>query len=170
MPRVKLVEIINRTTEPLMGMWDGVPEVIAPGYRREVFKNEKSGEPETRIVPAGVDGKPLSVTVEYYAAEAYKRQHPLMGSADPYSVDARDTDYLLGVEAWGDDIESLEQSDSDELLDRSRMADDRQNVKRVSLVGRKSVQMSVLADRQRKHNRRVAALANPHGMRINHED
>jgi hypothetical protein len=47
-------------------------------------------------------------------AEAIKRQNPLMGSQ---GSEIYETIYLCGIEEYGDDISSLEQSTSKELMD-----------------------------------------------------
>lgn len=51
-------------------------------------------------------------------AYKFKAQHPVMGSQDPYTLEMQ---YLLGVEDEGDPITPIEQSDSIELLDRSKL-------------------------------------------------
>lgn len=152
MARRRLVEIVNRTTEPLDVMYDGTPDVIPPGYK--IVPGEKEGE--TKAVGAGERGEPLTFTCDYFAAEAYKRQHPRMGTQDPFSVDARDTDYLLGVEEWGDDISHLEQSDADELIDRTALPDHRQNAEVVP-VGRSGKSRAVRNKRAQKEARKARA-------------
>lgn len=150
MARRKLVEIVNRTTEPLDVMYDGTPDVIPAGYRRE---GEGDG---AKVVGAGENGEPLTFTCDYFAAEAYKRQHPRMGTQNPHSVDARDTEYLLGVEAWGDEIDHLEQSDADELLDRTQLPDNRQNAEVVP-VGRSGKVRAAKDKRTQKEARKARA-------------
>jgi hypothetical protein len=182
MARTRLVQIVNRTTGPLDCMFDGVPEVIPAGYKRALVpKLNANGDAIVKdgqavmveeIVGAGRDGEPLEHTVEFSAAEAYIRQHPIMGTADPASVDARDTDYLLGVEAWGHDIDHQEQSNSRELIDRSLLPDDRQNIKFVNVRGkRRDVSPGAITSRKIKENKRRAALVdprltNPNGIRV----
>ncbi len=128
--RIRLVQIVNRTTDYLDCMFDGVPEKIPAGYRE--LPPEQEGQPP-RIIGAGPDGGPYLHTVEYFAAECYKRQHPRMGTQDPFSVDARDTEYLMGVPEWGDDISHLEQTDADELLDRTLLPIQRQDAVKLEL-------------------------------------
>jgi hypothetical protein len=173
MARTKWVEIVNRTTGPLDVMFDGVPDVIPPGY-----KVEGEGK-DTKIVGAGRDGKPATFTCELHAAEKFKRQHPIRGTLDPNSVDANDCDYLLGVEAWGDDIEHVEQSDAIEVIDRGELPDDRQNIAvRQIGGGRRTPDKSAKNVRKRKmveRNKRRQAytdnkLKNPTGIRANYED
>lgn len=122
--RVRLVHVVNRTTEYLDCMYDGVPEKVPAGYRE--LPPELEGGPPI-IVGAGPDGGPLFHTVEFFAAECYKRQHPRMGTQDPFSVDARDTEYLIGIPEWGDDISHVEQTDADELIDRTLLPAHRQD-------------------------------------------
>lgn len=179
MARTRIVYITNRTTEPLDVMYDGAPDVIPPGYK------VVSVDGKDEVVGNGpiINGQPtvLSFPSEYFAAEAYKRQHPLMGSQNPLSVDARDTEYLLGIEEWGDEVGHLEQSDSDELIDRSRLAKNRQNVVAVDIMegardvkGRKAKKVAAQARSKKKAlaqaNRRSAytdpKLRNPAGLRI----
>lgn len=128
--RVRLVHVVNRTTDVLDCMYDGVPEKIPAGYRE--LPPEIEGGPAV-IVGAGPDGGPLLHTVEYFAAECYKRQHPRMGTQDPFSVDARDTEYLIGVPEWGDDVTHCEQTDADELIDRTLLPPHRQEAVKVQL-------------------------------------
>lgn len=176
MARRRLVEIINRTTEPLDVMYDGAPEVVPAGYKLE----------DGKVIGAGVDGKPLTFVCDYFAAEAYKRQHPQMGSQNPHSVDARDTVYLLGVEAWGDEIDPLEQSGADELIDRTMLPDHRQAATVIN-VGRAGKSADVRTKKARKEDRKAKAkrkhaeqagrradfvdpkLKNPAGMRANYD-
>ncbi len=186
MARTRLVHIVNRTTRPLDCMFDGAPEVIPPGYvevRSRVPKLDKNGKEildtktgetvlldHVEIVGAGPNGEPLAYQVEYAAAEAYIRQHPIMGTSDPTSVDARDTDYLLGVVAWGQEISHAEQSDVIELIDRSRLGDDRQNIEVRNVAGkRRDTSPGAVTDRKIKENKRRAALdagENPNGILI----
>lgn len=174
MARTRFVDVVNRSTKPLDCMFDGVPEVIPPGYKvitTQVAKTNRKGEPikgddgqpvmEDRetVVGAGLNGDPLSYRVDYAAAEAYIRQHPIMGTADPNSVDARDTDYLLAVPAWEDDYSHAEQSTAIELIDRSLLPEDRQTVKTVDVRGkRRDVSKAAITDRKIKANKRRAAL------------
>lgn len=181
MARTRLVQIVNRTTKPLDCMFDGVPEVIPPGYKIVMVEKkdangkvllEKNGDEKmvAWVVGAAPNGEPLRHTVEYSAAEAYVRQHPVMGTQDPLSVDARDTDYLLGVEAWGHDIDHLEQSDAIELIDRDLLPEDRRHVKAVDVRGkRRDRSPGAIRDRKQKENKRREALAagdNPNGIRL----
>lgn len=180
MARTRLVQIINRTMGPLDCMFDGVPEVIKPGYKLGMVpKLDKNGDPVVKdgaiqmipgAVGAGRDEQPDEQTVEFAAAEAYVRQHPIMGTSDPNSVDARDTEYLLGVPAWGHDVFPTEQTDADELIDRSLLPDDRQNVKRISVKGkRRSASRSAIVGRKIAENKRRAGMDagyNPNGIKL----
>lgn len=173
MARTKWVEIVNRTTYPLDVIFDGVPDVVPPGY-----KVEGEGE-NARVVPAGRDGKPLTHIVELHAAECWKRQHPLMGSQDPNSTDANDTIYLLGVEGWGDEISYIEQSDCRELIDRSLLPPDRRNVTVVDVPGarrlpnkqaKKFRKAEMVARNKRRARYTDAALKNPVGIKANYDN
>lgn len=167
--RVRTVHLINRSTIPLDCMFDGVPDVLKPGYVTREKCDEKGavvlkgGKPILEIVGAGPNGEPASYEVEYAAAETYIRQHPVMGTADPGSVDAKDTDYLIGCVEWGDEVSHLEQSDAVELIDRSLLPDDRQNIALVNIAGgrRDPASPSVIHDRKVKANKRRAAMGVP---------
>lgn len=174
MARTRIVHIVNRTTDPLDVMFDGVPEVIPPGYL------EVDGD----FFGAGHDQTPLAHPVEFFAAEAYKRQHPRMGTQDPGSVDARDTEYLLGVEAWGDDISHVEQTDCHELLDRTLLPAHRQNAEEIDFSTGKHQRVSARerkAQRKSRSKQKATAqanrrqqyvdtqLKNPTGMRANYD-
>lgn len=131
-----MVAIVNRTTKPLNATFNGQPICIPAGY----------GELNGEIVPAGADGAPLSVMLPENAAEMVKRQNVLMGSEDPENP--RDVEYLIGVEAWGDSIDHLEQSDAIERLDRSLMDDDAQGA-----VVSRNQHTRKLADKKRRRGR-----------------
>lgn len=151
--RVRLVQIVNRTTDYLDCMYDGVPEKVPAGYRE--VPGEMEGDPP-RIIGAGPDGGPLLHTVEYYAAECYKRQHPRMGTQDPFSVDARDTEYLMGIPEWGDDISHVEQTDADELIDRTLLPAHRQNAVKIDLGRNEGDQPRVLESPKTKRAKKEA--------------
>lgn len=51
-------------------------------------------------------------------AEAAKRQNPIMGSEDPVSLQMR---YLVGIEEQEDDCTPIEQSNSVQRIDRSKL-------------------------------------------------
>lgn len=188
MARPRIVHLVNRTTEPLDCMYDGIPEVIPPGYQRV----EKDGA-EARVVGANEDGTPYQHAVEYFSAEAYKRQHPRMGTQDPFSVDARDTEYLLGIPEWGDEISHAEQTAADELIDRTMLPPQRQQARTVTL-GRSTkdgaveggrdvrtkraakearkvrVKQKALAQENRRARYRDSQMPNPMGMKATYED
>lgn len=120
------VEVVNRTTEQLEAMFDGVPIDLPPGYKVE----------DDKIVPAGKDGKPATKHVPAAAAERAKWQNPQMGTADPENP--TDVEFKIGVEAWGDDISFLPPTDAIELIDRSLLDDQaRTAVPVMTKVGRK---------------------------------
>lgn len=148
MPRFKIVHVVNRTTEPLDCMFDGIPDCVPPGYCAVAVQN-KDGSPKkdtkgrivVQAVPAGrdgkpsPDGKPFAYEMELYAANAAKGQHPVMGTEDPYSLDSRGMKFLLGVVEWGDECSHLEQSDTAERFDRSLLPADRQQVEAITPPG-----------------------------------
>lgn len=88
------VTIFNRTATPL--------EVKADG--------------KTVVLP------PLSeVRVPRFVADLACRQHPVMGTEDPYNP--RSFDMLVGVKEWGHDVTPIEQSDAVERLARDELLD-----------------------------------------------
>lgn len=119
----RLVNAVNRSTEPLDAMFDGQPVVLLPGYA----KVEKDGK--TIIVGAGPGEAVVSTPLPYFAAEMVKRQNPVMGTEDPESPG--DFESLIGIIEWGDDISHIEQSDAEERLDRSLLDDVAQKAKTV---------------------------------------
>jgi hypothetical protein len=176
MSRTRIVRVTNRTLEPLDVMYDGAPDVIPAGYARD-----DSGA----IVGAGplVNGayQVLTYPMEFFAAEAAKRQHPRMGTMDPNSTDARDTEYLIGVGAWGDEVNFVEQTGADELLDRSKLPLARRNAQAIDLAdgardvkGRsvarvnrsKMIKDKLAAQEKRRREYVDPSLNNPMGMRI----
>lgn len=80
-----IVEVVNRTTQSLDFMFDGVPGVVYPGY-----KLDETGKP----VPAGRDGYPRTTSLTKPQAEYARRQNVKMGSEDPRSGDL---ELLVGV-------------------------------------------------------------------------
>lgn len=88
---MEYVTLVNRTSKTLKGTWDGKHYEIVPG------KNE----------------------YPVIQAEAFRRQNPLMGSQDPFTMEMQ---YLVGIVEQGDEITPLEQSSSIELMDRAQMA------------------------------------------------
>jgi hypothetical protein len=91
---MKYLTLVNRTERNLNGTWDGRQYVIEPG---------KHQFPEIQ-------------------AQAFKRQNPVMGSEDPYSLRML---YLMGIVEEGDDTSPIEQSAAVERFDRSKMGGDR---------------------------------------------
>ncbi len=89
------VTLINRTSKPLRAMFDG---------QRFVFK------------PGPNPGVPI-VVVQYA-----KDQNPVMGTQDRYEYEG--SDFLVGVEDWGDPVSPIEQSDAIERLNRSSIEDE----------------------------------------------
>lgn len=91
---MQIVTVVNRTSRPVEGIFDGKRTIIGPHKRI-----------------------PMLAT----AAEMLKRQNPVMGTEDPF--DPRSPDFLVGIEEWGDDITPIEQSDKLERFDRSLVPD-----------------------------------------------
>ncbi len=119
-----LVTCVNRTTTVLEGTFDGQIIKFEPGY-------VKVGEEVVRATDG--HGAPVVVLLPAHVAVLVKSQNPLMGSQDP--TDARPEEYLIGIEKWPagtkDDTSHLEQSDAEELLDRSALPSDRQSAEKV---------------------------------------
>jgi hypothetical protein len=132
---------VNRTTRPLDVRWDGTPYVLPPGYVRVPVvdpegrpKVDRRGQPVTEVLPATLDGRPnrggppCGVPLPAVVADAAKRQHPILGTEDPYNLDPRSTQYLVGVPEWGDECSHVEQSSALERLDRSKLDESRRRV------------------------------------------
>jgi len=148
----KMCALVNRTTSPIDGTFDGQPLVIPPGYLNV----------EGKITGAGPNGTPFGFQLPEYAAEMVKRQNPIMGTEDPENM--RDVEYLLGVEAWGDDISHVEQSDSEERFDRELMGDEARGARKVSTGN---------ARRKKKKGRGRLIderLRNPAGIKADYND
>lgn len=159
----KMSAIVNRTTRPIDGMFNGQPLVIPPGYRvkktpqMKIVKG-KDGEPDTEtpvlkagepqftveVIGAGPNGVPLAVLLPDYAAEMVKRQNVVMGTEDPENF--RDVEYLIGCEAWGDNIGHVEQTDAAERFDRSLMSDEAQQAKITGSVRQRRGQRNKFTD------------------------
>jgi formylglycine-generating enzyme required for sulfatase activity len=90
-----LVTVVNRTMRKLEVRVDGETVVLEP-------------RSETKL--------------PRFVAEMACRQHPVMGTEDPYNP--RAFDMLVGVREWKHDCTPIEQSDSVERLDRSALADE----------------------------------------------
>lgn len=91
---MEIVTVVNRTSQPVEGIFDGKRTVIAPHARLPML---------------------------YHAAEHLKRQNPVMGTED--ISDPRSPEFLVGIEEWGDDISPIEQSDKQERFDRTTVGD-----------------------------------------------
>ena len=133
----RIVHVVNRTTDMLEVMDDGIPWPIRPGYK--VVTNDDG---DSVVVGAGPDGSVYMEPLPFFAAERAKRQNPIMGTENPYNI--QDFQSLVAVPDWGDDYSHQEQSDAIERMDRSQLPDDVQNVKVVSGSGaRRKVQKKV---------------------------
>lgn len=69
---------------------------------------------------------PATVSMHPVVAQQAVRQHPIMGSEDPYN--AMDCDYLVYVKEWKLPSKPIEQSEKVERLDRSLLPPDAQKV------------------------------------------
>ena len=118
-----LVEVINRTSQPLMVRYDGQDTVLRPNYDAE-----GNFLPEIHnLIP--------DITVDYA-----RNQNILMGSEDP--EDPSDYQMLVGVLAkpgqnQKHDISFLEQSEAPSRVDLATMLAGDQTVKEIKLGGRK---------------------------------
>lgn len=150
--KLRIVHVVNRTLEPLDVMWDGVPKVIPPGYKKLE---------DGTIVGTGPEGMPHREPCEYYMAHASKTQHPVPGTLDPEVHNAFEC--YTGVVEWGDDISYREPSAAIELLDRSLLPENRQNVMHQHVPGARRTSA------QRNQRRRLveadAGHRNPMGIR-----
>lgn len=151
----RLVNVVNRTTEPIDGMFDGQPIVLEPGYK-EIEEGGKRS-----IVGAGPGGSILMNALPYFAAELIKRQNPVMGTEDP--EDPRDFQSLVGVPEWKDDIDFIQQSDAEERLDRELLSEEAGTARRI---------MTTAGRRKKKNRGKVAdpRLRNPGGIRADYND
>lgn len=94
---MEFVTAVNRSSKCLSATWDG---------KRYSFK------PHQKLsLPATV-------------AKAAKLQNPIMGSEDLTSMGINGfphMEYLIGIEEWNEDCSPVEQTDSVEKADRSKM-------------------------------------------------
>lgn len=107
------VEVVNRTTRPLEVTFSGITRVIPPGYV------ERDGA----VVGSSPTEAPGTVMLPAPFAEFAKRQNPAMGTFDPSTANVFTP--LIGVKAWGDEIEFVAETDAVEVIDRSLLPDDR---------------------------------------------
>ena len=157
-----IVHVVNRTVRPLEVMWDGTPTVIPPGYKLAPVLDDagqptllKDGSPVEHIIGAGPNGEPLSKPMLYFAAEAAKRQNPILGTLDPQHHLTYET--LVGIPEWGDDVSHVEQNDLiEELLDRSLLPPERQNVVRQYVPGARKTS----SERERAKRRAMYSQGN----------
>ena len=90
MSQYNFVTLVNRSSKPLNGTWDGRQHTIEPGQHQF---------PETQALK-------------------FKEQNPIMGSEDPYSLQK---EYLIGIVEHNDDISPVEQTNSIERWNRSKL-------------------------------------------------
>lgn len=130
----QIVHVVNRTLEPLDAMYDGRPYVIPPGYK---VTGEGASQ---KVVGAGPGGEPASIPMLAGVAKTLIAQHPVMGTQDPYS--AHPDQFEIGVVESPErfPIDFVEDTEAVELLDRTLVAPERQNIEIVAQRwGRKTV-------------------------------
>lgn len=112
------VALVNRSTQPLEGTFDGQVIKIPAGYVDDGTGNivralDGYGRPVVTLLPPNV-------------AAIVKSQLPVMGTQDP--LNPNPDEYLVGVEKWPtgrkDDISHREQSDAIEIIDRGALTDE----------------------------------------------
>lgn len=89
---MQYVTLVNRSSKTLTGTWNGIRNQLPPYPAKTAF-------PEI-------------------VAQKFKDQNPVMGSENPYTLEKI---YLLGIEEMGDDCSPIEQSDSIERFDRTKL-------------------------------------------------
>jgi hypothetical protein len=178
----RIIHVVNRTTEPLECMDNGVPWTIKPGYKREqrvipVKKGSNAAgdiiveEMTEVIVGAGPGDTVYMEPLPYFVAERAKRQNPVMGTLDALNPNIFDS--LIGVPDWQDDITPCEQSEAIELLDRETLGDRAKGA--VVLVPRGAKKAPKMTKRERKlWQKRIGQrqaivqqdLRNPAGIKV----
>lgn len=96
---MEIVTVVNRTSKPVRGVWDGKPYII-PARGRAAY--------------------PIIV------AEAIKRQNVQMGSEDPYTGEMS---YLVGIEEQSDPLTPIEQTQSITRMNRAPLGRNEEVVK-----------------------------------------
>lgn len=89
---MEVVNLLNRSSRPVEGKWDGRPYVIKPGAKESL---------------------PIVV------AEAIKRQNVVMGSEDPYTGDM---EYLVAIIEHNDPQSPVEQTRTVTRMNRTQIA------------------------------------------------
>lgn len=127
----KIIHVVNRTTDPLEVMDDGVPWPIRPGYALREKRNaageiekDDDGNPIIEVVGAS-DGRVAMEPLPFFAAERAKRQNPQMGTEDPLNPNSFVS--KIAVPDWGEDYSYLPPTDAIERLDRSLMDSEAQS-------------------------------------------
>ena len=85
---MQYVTLVNRSSKPVEGVWDGKATIIPPGESQHPMAE----------------------------ARAFQQQHPVMGSYDPYSGHC--DYLLASEDFGDSDFEPIEQTDAKELLAR----------------------------------------------------
>lgn len=178
----RIIHVVNRTTEPLECMDNGVPWTIKPGYKRDqreidVQKGSNAAGPiivkemTEVIVGAGPGDTVYMEPLPYFVAERAKRQNPIMGTLDGLNPNSFES--LIAVPDWNDDISPCEQSEAIELLDRSTLGDKAQGAVVLVPRGARKAPKMTRAERkawQKRIGQRQAIvmqdLKNPNGIRL----
>ncbi len=88
----EIVTVLNRTSQPVQGTWDGKPYIIKANAK---------------------------VSLPIIIADAIKRQNVVMGSEDPYTGEM---DYLVAVIEHNDPQDPIEQTKSITRMNRKPIA------------------------------------------------
>lgn len=112
-----IVTLVNRTSKPIQGTFDGRTYVLGPHEQKPMLAN---------------------------AAEKVIEQNPQMGSEDP--SDPRSPVFLCGVKEWGHDITPLEQTDAIERFDRTLVDNGGDKAKPLALRGNRGSRVKVSLD------------------------
>lgn len=83
----EIVTVFNRSSKPLMGVWDGRQHQLEPGVKYQFSRIQ---------------------------AEKFRDQNPVKGTLNKYTGEMK---YLVAIEENGDDCSPIEQSDSVSLED-----------------------------------------------------
>jgi hypothetical protein len=123
----QIVYCVNRSTQPLDCMHDGVPFVLRPGYVEAPDLDENgqqrvdptTRQPAFKIIGAAPGGQVLTEAVILGAALRARRQHPVMGTEDPDLMNSSES--LVAIPALGHDYSHIEQTDAPERFNRRDM-------------------------------------------------
>lgn len=85
----EIVTVINRTSNPLKGTFDGRHHVIPPGESRFTYEQ----------------------------ALFFRKQNPIMGRGTPLEEWSSRSEYLIGIKESGDDCSPIEQTNAPQRWD-----------------------------------------------------